>query len=162
MPPLKAQGAAVSGGRRNFDTNARPRLRYPNVGLLQSYGKTARKTRELLSLLIRLEGEAAGSNREPTKRTSNEVEPDLTQLIIDQYRLGASTYQLATWHDLRRNTVRDLLRRNGVEIREGNTAALTDEQKAEIRRRAAAGEPRKRLMRDFGVSESTIRRALRS
>jgi DNA-binding GntR family transcriptional regulator len=48
-----------------------------------------------------------------------------------------------------------------VEIREGNMAALSPTQKQEIREKAAAGVSRRKLMQEYGVSESTIRRAIR-
>lgn len=131
------------------------------VDLLRTYLQKTRRRAELQSLYLRLKREASKSTRGQAVPPRNETDPLLVMQLIDEYRLGASTYQLAARHGLRRNTVRDVLRRSGVEIREGNQASLSPEQKREIRERAAAGEPRKRLTRDYGVSDSTIRRAIR-
>lgn len=84
-------------------------------------------------------------------------------LIIDDYAAGASTHELANRCNVRRNTVRDTLRRAGFDLTvKAKRAALSEEQKAEARRLFASGATRRELMEMYGVSESTIRRALRS
>jgi len=83
--------------------------------------------------------------------------------MVHAYREGASTYQLANQFNVRRNTVRDLLRREGLDVSvRAKRPALTDEQKAEARKQFAAGRSRRDLMEAYGVSESTIRRLLRA
>ncbi|GAA4173879.1 hypothetical protein [Gryllotalpicola koreensis] len=64
----------------------------------------------------------------------------MAKKIFEQYLAGASGYQLAKAYGLRRNTVRDVLRRNGIELREGNARRLTDQQKQQIRARRVGGE----------------------
>ncbi len=81
--------------------------------------------------------------------------------IIREYRRGASTYELATWHHVRRNTVRDVLRRNGVQIAANNVPKLSPEQKDAIHLKRAGGATMRMLCGEFEVSESTIKRALR-
>ena len=82
--------------------------------------------------------------------------------MIRECRRGASTYQLAIWHKVRRNTVRDILRRNGVQIAENNVPKLSTEQKEAIRAMRADGTTMRTLCAEFEVSESTIKRALKS
>lgn len=84
----------------------------------------------------------------------------MARVLVEQYTAGASSYHLAAAHELRRNTVRNVLRRNGVELREGNVRALSDEQKGEIRDRRSAGETLAALAERFGASVTTIKRAL--
>ncbi|MFQ6485146.1 helix-turn-helix domain-containing protein [Brachybacterium epidermidis] len=63
---------------------------------------------------------------------------------------------------MRRNTVRDTLRRAGFDLNtKAKRAVLSEEQKAEARRLFANGTTRRKLMEMYGVSESTIRRVLR-
>jgi len=82
--------------------------------------------------------------------------------LIEDYEAGTSTYELAERHNVRRNTVRDTLRRAGFDLTvKAKRAALSDEQKTEARRLFDGGSTRRELMEMYGVSESTIRRALR-
>ncbi|MBD3758170.1 MULTISPECIES: hypothetical protein [Microbacterium] len=84
------------------------------------------------------------------------------RLIIDDYAAGASTHELANRYNVRRNTVRDTLRRAGFDLTaKSKRAALSEEQKAEARRLFAGGATRRELIEMYGVSESTIRRVLR-
>lgn len=67
--------------------------------------------------------------------------------MIRAYRDGASTYQLANQFDVRRNTVRDVLRRNGIDVSaRAKRTALAEAQKTEVRARFAAGVSRQDLM----------------
>ena len=64
---------------------------------------------------------------------------------------------------MRRNTVRDALRRAGFDLTvKAKRAALSEEQKAEARRLFASGTTRRELTEMYGVSKSTIRRVLGS
>lgn len=84
------------------------------------------------------------------------------RLIIDDYEAGASTYELAKRYNVRRNTVRDTLRRAGFDLTaKSKRATLSEEQTAEARCLFASGATRRELMEMYGVSESTIRRVLR-
>ena len=82
------------------------------VGLLRTYGKHVRRTAELTSHLAL----AAASTRVPEKRclpAQNSLHRSVVKLIIDDYQAGASLYELADRYKVRRNTVRDTLRRAG-------------------------------------------------
>jgi len=129
-----------------------------SVGLLREYCKQARDTARIEELLIEGRSQLARIRREAP--APNELSVDVVQAMIHEYRRGASIYQLAAWHRIRRTTVRDALRRNGVTIRDGNRALLTAEHKSEIRSRHSGGESAQTLAEAFKVSHSTIRRAL--
>ena len=95
-------------------------------------------------------------------RSSSTLHRSVVKLLIEDYEAGASTYELAKRYNVRRNTVRDTLRRAGFDLTvKAMRAALSEEQKAEARRLFASGATRRELMEMYGVSESTIRRALR-
>lgn len=86
----------------------------------------------------------------------------VVKLLIEDYEAGSSTYELAERYNVRRNTVRDTLRRAGFDLTvKAKRAALSEEQKDEARRLFANGTTRRDLMEMYGVSESTIRRVLR-
>lgn len=132
-----------------------------SVGLLRNYCQQARKTAELAELLTT----ARESTREVDNRPlpqQNALHRSVVKLLIEDYEAGASTYELAERYNVRRNTVRDTLRRAGFDLTvQAKRAALSDEQKTEARRLFASGTTRHELMELYGVSESTIRRILR-
>lgn len=131
------------------------------VGLLRNYCQQARRTAELAELLAT----ARDSTRAPDDRPlpqQNALHRSVVKLLIEDYEAGASTYELAERYNERRNTVRDTLRRAGFDLTiKAKRAALSEEQKAEARRLFDGGSTRRELMEMYGVSESTIRRALR-
>lgn len=133
-----------------------------SVGLLRNYCQQARKTTELAELLAT----ARNSTRKPDDRPlprQNALHRSVIKLLIEDYQAGASTYELAERYNVRRNTVRDTLRRAGFDLTiKAKHAALSEEQQAEARRLFEGGSTRRELMELYGVSESTIRRALRT
>lgn len=93
----------------------------------------------------------------------NTLHRSVVKLLIEDYEAGASTYELANRYNVRRNTVRDTLRRVGFDLTvKANRAVLSEEQKAEARRLFDSGSTRRELMEMYGVSESTIKRILRT
>ena len=98
--------------------------------------------------------------RERTLPREWSLSAETVDAIIADYKLGRSTYQIASKLQVRRNTVRDVLRRNGFQLGVGKEARLTPEQKEEIRVRRASGEGPTALANAFGVSVPTIKRAL--
>lgn len=130
--------------------------------MLRSYCQQGRRTSELADLLAA----ALGSTRRPDDRPlpqQNTLHRSVVKLLIEDYEAGTSTYELAERYNVRRNTVRDTLRRVGFDLTvKANRAALSEEQKAEARRLFDSGSTRRELMEMYGVSESTIRRALRT
>ena len=117
---------------------------------------------ELVDLLTT----ARASRREPDDGLlpqPNRLHRSVVKLLIEDFQAGASTYELAERYNVRRNTVRDTLRRAGFDVSTGALrAALTEEQKAEAREAFETGAKRRQLMARYGVSESTIGRVLRS
>jgi IS30 family transposase len=97
-------------------------------------------------------------NPRPTPR-ANTIPASTAQLIITGYEEGASTYELAARLKLRRNTIRDVLRRNSMQIVGAKVRRLTDEDKLAIQTRRREGATIKDLAREYSVSPSTIRRA---
>ncbi len=79
-----------------------------------------------------------------------------------EYRAGASTHALAERYSVRRATVRDVLRREGIDPAErAHRSKFTPELKVELCERFAAGATRPELAILYDVSESTIKRMLR-
>ncbi len=159
-PQRKSQGCKKKPLIRHFLT---PDERLPrvSVGLLRNYCQQARKTAELAELLTTARESTREINDRPLPR-QNTLHRSVVKLLIEDYEAGASTYELAKRYNLRRNTVRDTLRRAGFDLTaKSKRAALSEEQKAEARRLFANGTTRRKLMEMYGVSESTIRRVLR-
>ena len=127
---------------------------------MQEYRKQARETATLVKLLV----EACLAQARRTRREAparNELPTHVIEAMIREFTRGASTYQLALWHKVRRNTVRDLLRRNGIQLSEGNTIKLSPELREAIRTERSAGVTIRALCFEFEVTESTIKRSLR-
>lgn len=132
------------------------------VGLLRNYCQQARRTAELADLLATARESTREINDRPLPR-QNTLHRSVVKLLIEDYEAGASTYELAERYNVRRNTVRDTLRRAGFDLTvKANRAALSEEQKAEAKRLFDSGSTRRDLMEMYEVSESTIRRALRT
>ncbi len=81
--------------------------------------------------------------------------------IITEYQGGALTHELAKRYCVRRNTVRDLLRRAGFDtMARAKCASLSSDQRLEMRHLRGNGATREELARSFQVSESTVKRIL--
>ena len=68
--------------------------------------------------------------RRPTARSprQNTLHRSVVKLLIEDYEAGASTYELAERYNVRRNTVRDTLRRTGFDLTvKAMRAALSEE-----------------------------------
>lgn len=128
--------------------------------MLRDYCQQARRTAELTHLLAT----ARTSTREPGDRPlpqQNGLHRSVVKLMIEDYEAGTSTYELAERYKVRRNTVRDTLRRAGFDVSgRANRPIMNEQQKAEARQLFKAGATRRELMARFGVSESTIKRAV--
>lgn len=129
--------------------------------MLRNYCQQARRTAELADLLATARESTREINDRPLPR-QNTLHRSVVKLLIEDYEAGASTYELAERYNVRRNTVRDTLRRAGFDLTvKANRAALSEEQKAEAKRLFDSGSTRRDLMEMYEVSESTIKRALR-
>lgn len=80
-------------------------------------------------------GRAPGHGRESTRSPGDRPLPQqhtlhrsVVKLLIEDYEAGASTYELAKRYNVRRNTVRDTLRRTGFDLTvKAMRAALSEE-----------------------------------
>lgn len=132
------------------------------VGLLRNYCQQGRKTAELTELLATARESTREVNDRPLPQ-HNALHRPVVKLLIEDYEAGASTHELTKRHNVRRNTVHDTLRRVGFDPADKRKrAAFSEEQKAEARRLFAGGSTRRELMEMYGMSESTIRRILRT
>lgn len=126
----------------------------------QNYCQQARRTAELTHLLAT----ARASTRKPGDRPlpqRNGLHRSVVKLMIASYEAGTSTYELAERFDVRRNTVRDTLRRAGFDVSgRANRSIMNDEQKAEAGQLFASGATRRELSARYGLSEATIKRAV--
>ncbi|QXT64212.1 hypothetical protein [Tessaracoccus palaemonis] len=109
---------------------------------------------------------ASASKREPSGKLlpqQSSLHRSVVKLIVEDYQAGSSTYELAERYGVRRNTVRDVLRREGFDPSvNAKRPSLTEGQKNEIRERFLTGATRRELMRAFNVSETTVKRVLRA
>lgn len=129
--------------------------------MLRNYCQQARRTAELADLLATARDSTRAPDDRPLPR-QNALHRSVVKLLIEDYEAGASTYELAERYNVRRNTVRETLRRAGFDLTaKAKRAVLSEEQKAKARRLFASRATRRELMEMYGVSESTIRRALR-
>jgi len=93
----------------------RPLHNSQHVGLLRNYCQQARKTAELADLLATARDSTRAADDRPLPR-QNALHRSVVKLLIEDYEAGASTYELAKRYILRRNTVRDTLRRAGFDL----------------------------------------------
>ena len=132
------------------------------VGVLRNYCQQARRTVELAELLTA----AHASKREATERSiprQSTLHRSVIEQLVADYRAGASTHALAQQYKVRRGTVRDVLRREGIDPSgRSHRSKFTPELKAELCERFATGATRRELAALYEVSESTIKRMLRT
>lgn len=129
------------------------------VGVLANYLHPAYSVEAIDDLRM----DTLQSTRYPIKPVPHTgyLDRTITTQIIDSYRNGASTYVLAKRHGVRRNTVRDLLRRAGFDTAaNGKTSSLGDSERRELYRLKTEGLTRRDLAQAFQVSESTVKRVL--
>jgi Mor family transcriptional regulator len=130
--------------------------------MLRDYCQQGRRTAELTHLLATARASSRQLDNRPLPQ-QNGLHHSVVKLMIEDYEAGASTYELAERYKVRRNTVRDTLRRAGFDASTGALrAAMSEAQKVEAREAFVTGTTRRELMARYGVSESTIRRVLAS
>lgn len=133
------------------------------VGALRNYCNHNLATRQIDELLML----AASSS--PTVRSTTGVIAvrvrKLVQVQIDEllslYQAGQSLPSLAARFGIHRGTVKDHLRRAGIEIRPGNQAKLSEAEKVEIARLYEAGLSIHKLALRFGVTDNPVHNALK-
>jgi lambda repressor-like predicted transcriptional regulator len=133
------------------------------VGVLRSYCNHNLATRQLDELLV-LAGSSSPTVRSSTRVISGRARR-LTHDQIDElcslYQKGQSLPRLAIFYGIHRGTVKDHLRRAGIEIRPGNVAKLSAEDKDQIARLYEAGISIHKLALQFGVTDNPVHTALK-
>ena len=132
------------------------------VGLLRTYSNRDLATRQLNDLIDK-------ARSIPTVRSTTRIIPGKVRKIsrtqIDEltslYQQGQSLPRLATHFGIHRGTVKDHLRRAGVEIRPGNKAKLSETDKDEVVRLYVNGLSIHKIAVRVGVTDNPIHNALR-
>ena len=98
--------------------------------------------------------------REPkrARRAAKRLKAAQVVELVEAYKAGATTYQLAERFDIKRQTVSDILRRNGVTPR---WRRLTEENIDEAERLYARGMSSARIADRLKVDPETVRLRLR-
>jgi DNA invertase Pin-like site-specific DNA recombinase len=133
------------------------------VGVLRTYcnhNLAARQVNELIEKARASKPSDRSGRRIPSKANPKLVLDQVKQLI-GLYQQGDSLLQLSRRFGIHRGTVKDHLRRAGVEIRPGNVAKLSDEDKNEIARLYEAGLSIHKLALRFGVTDNPVHNALK-
>lgn len=129
--------------------------------MLGVYGQKTRRGADLAEVLVLAKRSIGSRALEEDLPKQNALHRSVVKLIIEDFESGASTYEIASRYQVRRNTVRDILRRAGIDSSANSSRfALTPAQEEEVRDRYSEGASRPQLAEMFGVSLSPIRRVL--
>ena len=133
------------------------------VGVLRSYCNHNLATRQVDELIeeARASTPTDRAGRRVPGKTNSKLGLDQVKQLITFYQQGDSLLQLSRRFGIHRGTVKDHLRRAGVEIRLGNQAKLSDEDKVEIATLYEAGLSIRRLALRFGVTDNPVHNALK-
>jgi lambda repressor-like predicted transcriptional regulator len=133
------------------------------VGVLRSYCNHNLATRQLNELIesVRDSTPTDRSGRRIPSKANPKLALDQVKDLIAFYQQGDSLLQLSRRFGIHRGTAKEHLRRAGIEIRPGNVARLSDEDKNEIARLYEAGLSIHRLALRFGVTDNPVHNALR-
>ena len=133
------------------------------VGVLRNYCNhhlATRQTGELLQL--------AASSSPTVRSTTRIISGKVRRLSRDQidelsslYQQGQSLPSLAARYGIHPATVKDHLRRDGIPIRPGNQAKLSEEDKDEIAKLYERGLSIHKLALRFGVTDNPVHKALK-
>ncbi|WP_158090734.1 helix-turn-helix domain-containing protein [Mycobacterium saskatchewanense] len=95
----------------------------------------------------------------PQYRMTRRLTPDELDQVLELYRLGLSTYKLASRFGTDRHTITGHLRRGGVQLR--SRQKLTPQLVEEAAQLYDDGQSLATIGKQFGVSSTTIGAALR-
>lgn len=133
------------------------------VGVLRSYCNSKLATRQVNELIEKARASSPSDrsgHRIPSK-ANPKLALDQVKQLIGLYEQGDSLLQLSRRFGIHRGTVKDHLRRAGIEIRPGNLAKLNEEDKDEIARLYEAGLSIHKLALRFGVTDNPVHNALK-
>lgn len=133
------------------------------VGVLRNYCNRNLATRQVNELVekARASAPADRSGRRIPGKTNPKLVRDQVKQLIGLYERGDSIYELSRRFGIHRGTVKEHLRRAGIEIRPGNQAKLTAEDKDEIARLYNNGLSIHKLALRFGVTDNPVHHALK-
>lgn len=133
------------------------------MGVLRNYcnhNLATRQTGELLKL--------AASSSPTVRSTTRIISGKVRRLSRDQidelsslYQQGQSLPSLAARYGIHPETVKDHLRRDGIPIRPGNQAKLSEEDKDEIAKLYESGLSIHKLALRFSVTDNPVHHALK-
>ena len=133
------------------------------VGVLRNYCNSNLATRQVNELIE--EAHSSTPTDRSSHRTSGKANPklalDQVKRLISLYEQGDSLLQLSRRFGIHRGTVKDHLRRAGIDIRPGNQAKLSEEDKDEIAALYESGLSIHKLALQFGVTDSPVHNALK-
>lgn len=96
-------------------------------------------------------GQRRGSQTIARSRSRTTLHRSVVKLLIEDYEVGASTYELAKHYNVCRNAARDALGRAGCALTtRAKRAALDEEQRPGARRLFAGGATRRELVALYG------------
>ncbi|MFJ8848686.1 hypothetical protein ACIRFF_38025 [Streptomyces cyaneofuscatus] len=117
-----------------------------------------RALRDLLATLPDPSAPLPKRERRPSQGKAKRLKNDQVTELIDAYRRGATTYQLADRFEIERQTVSALLKRNGVTSRRRR---LTEANVDEAERLYVQGMSLARIADRMHVDDETVRLRLR-
>jgi DNA invertase Pin-like site-specific DNA recombinase len=133
------------------------------VGVLRSYCNHNLAIRQVNELIEKAHASSPSdrSGRRIPSKANSKLDSDQVKRLIAFYEQGDSLMQLSSRFGIHRGTVKDHLRRAGIEIRPGNLAKLNEEDKDEIARLYEAGFSIHKLALQFGVTDNPVHHALK-
>ena len=86
------------------------------------------------------------------------ITTEMEQVIVEEFKAGASQNQLHIKHKCTRHTISNVLKRNNVDVIPWEHVRLKADQIEELRRQWQKGVPRQTIMKYYGISGTTLNR----
>lgn len=133
------------------------------VGILRTYCNSNSATRQLNDLIdkARTSTPTARPNRRVPKKAAPQLAPNQVEQLIALYSQGDSIYQLARRFSIHRGTVKDRLRRAGIEIRPGAQPKLNEADKDKITKLYESGLSIHKIALQFDITDNPVHNALK-
>lgn len=129
--------------------------------VLQNYSKHSLTTKTLTALRLRAESEhRAPEVRSPARGTARRLRPDEVDQLVAHYEKVRNIRQVAETSGLYRATVREHLKRRGIEVR--RVRSMTRSEIAAAVRLYEAGDSSVIVGEQLGFSNHTVLKALRA
>ena len=133
------------------------------MGILRTYCNSILATRQLNDLIetARASTPTIRPNRHIPEKAALRLNLDQVGQLIALYSQGDSIYQLAGHFNIHRGTVKDHLRRAGIEIHLGTQPKLSESDKSEIVKLYESGLSIHKIALQFEVTDNPVHHALR-